>query len=456
MGTDLAGLLRASALGDENAFARLYDAVSARIYGLVLRVVRDPAQSEEVAQEALLDIWRTSARFDPARGSAVSWMLTIAHRKAVDRVRSAQASTDREDTYGSREPGAHLRRDGRDGRTSPGRPTSTQRPGLAHRDPAQRSRTCLPRRLHAHRGGLTPGRATRHGQDPNTRRTYPPERHLGGAIMSADIHGLVGAYAVDAIDEQERSAFELHLAECPECQAEVASLREAAQQLSLMSETAPPSSMRDCGARRHPHRPSAPPSRGAVPWLGRLWTRWRIRRPRLTRRLRPRTNVAAPSVRDVGSTTWLATAAAAAALLVGGITWSPWDNGSTAQVNVQRPPRRCCRPRTPSGSSGPSAAPRPPSCAAPRSARRSSSPTTCRRHPTARTSRSGSNQPDKGMVSAGLMPHARRPDGDHGAERRRRHGHRGRHHGRTSGRVDLAHDGTGRTVRVHLTGPTAD
>jgi RNA polymerase sigma-70 factor (ECF subfamily) len=99
---DLAALLRACALGDEDAFARLYDAVSARVYGLVLRVVRDPAQSEEVAQEALLDIWRTSARFDPQRGSAVSWMLTIAHRKAVDRVRSAQASTDREDSYGSR------------------------------------------------------------------------------------------------------------------------------------------------------------------------------------------------------------------------------------------------------------------------------------------------------------------------------------------------------------------
>src|SRR6476661_10340142 len=102
VGTDLAGLLRASALGDEAAFARLYDAVSSRIYGLVLRVVRDPAQSEEVAQEALLDIWRTSARFDPERGTPVSWMLTIAHRKAVDRVRSAQASTNREDSYGSR------------------------------------------------------------------------------------------------------------------------------------------------------------------------------------------------------------------------------------------------------------------------------------------------------------------------------------------------------------------
>jgi RNA polymerase sigma-70 factor (ECF subfamily) len=99
---DLGELLRLCARGDESAFSRLYDAVSGRIYGLILRVVRDPAQSEEVAQEALLDIWRTSARFDPAQGSAVSWMLTIAHRKAVDRVRSAQAATDREDVYGSR------------------------------------------------------------------------------------------------------------------------------------------------------------------------------------------------------------------------------------------------------------------------------------------------------------------------------------------------------------------
>lgn len=101
-GPDLAALLHASALGDEAAFATLYDAVASRVYGLALRVVRDPAQSEEVAQEALLDIWRTSARFDPERGSPLGWILTIVHRKAVDRVRSAQAATDREDGYGSR------------------------------------------------------------------------------------------------------------------------------------------------------------------------------------------------------------------------------------------------------------------------------------------------------------------------------------------------------------------
>ncbi len=96
---DLGDLLRASARGDEQAFARLYDATAARAYGLVLRVVRDPAQAEEVTQEAFLEIWRTASRFDPARGSAVSWVLTIAHRKAVDRVRSAEAASRRDATY---------------------------------------------------------------------------------------------------------------------------------------------------------------------------------------------------------------------------------------------------------------------------------------------------------------------------------------------------------------------
>jgi len=97
---DLERLLRRSAAGDEDAFAELYDAVSSRLYGMVRRVVRDPAQSEEVAQEVFLDIWRQSARFDPARGSALSWMLTIAHRKAVDRVRSSEASRSRDESWG--------------------------------------------------------------------------------------------------------------------------------------------------------------------------------------------------------------------------------------------------------------------------------------------------------------------------------------------------------------------
>ncbi|GAA1880001.1 ECF RNA polymerase sigma factor SigK [Lapillicoccus jejuensis] len=96
---DFAAWLDRSGLGDEGAFAELYDALSRRLYGLVLRVVRDPAQSEEVTQEAFLEIWRTASRFDRTRGSALGWMMTIAHRKAVDRVRSAEAASRRDTQY---------------------------------------------------------------------------------------------------------------------------------------------------------------------------------------------------------------------------------------------------------------------------------------------------------------------------------------------------------------------
>ena len=99
---DLADLLKACGRGDQSAFARLYDATSSRVVGLAVRVVRDPAQAEEVAQEAFLEIWKTSGRFDPAKGSPLGWLLTIVHRKAVDRVRSAEASTRRDTTYHQR------------------------------------------------------------------------------------------------------------------------------------------------------------------------------------------------------------------------------------------------------------------------------------------------------------------------------------------------------------------
>jgi RNA polymerase sigma-70 factor (ECF subfamily) len=88
--------MRQVARGDEQAFAALYPVLAPRVYGLARRVVRDPAQAEEVAQEALVEVWRTAARFDETKGSATSWALTITHRRAVDRVRSAQAGADRE------------------------------------------------------------------------------------------------------------------------------------------------------------------------------------------------------------------------------------------------------------------------------------------------------------------------------------------------------------------------
>lgn len=92
-------LLAASARGDQQAFAQVYDLTSARIYGMVLRVVRDRAQAAEVTQDVYLQVWLEAARFDPAAGTALAWLLMIAHRRAVDRVRSAQSATRREDRY---------------------------------------------------------------------------------------------------------------------------------------------------------------------------------------------------------------------------------------------------------------------------------------------------------------------------------------------------------------------
>ncbi|MFD4943261.1 sigma-70 family RNA polymerase sigma factor [Streptomyces sp. NPDC058239] len=93
---DLQELLGLVARGDQDAFAKVYDAVSGPVLGLVRSVLRDPAQSEEVAQEVLVEVWRTAPRFRASRGSAMSWVLTLAHRRAVDRVRSAGASAARE------------------------------------------------------------------------------------------------------------------------------------------------------------------------------------------------------------------------------------------------------------------------------------------------------------------------------------------------------------------------
>lgn len=95
----LTTLFERAAAGDSAAFAELYDATAARVYGLALRIVRDPAQAEEVAQESYLKLWRMPLRFDPRRGSAISWLLMITRAAAIDRVRSAQATVNRDETH---------------------------------------------------------------------------------------------------------------------------------------------------------------------------------------------------------------------------------------------------------------------------------------------------------------------------------------------------------------------
>lgn len=96
---DLGRQLRRCARGDMSAFAAFYDATSSRAWGVALGVLRNRAHAEEVMQEAYLEAWLQSGRFDEARGRAAPWLLTIVHRAAVDRVRSSEASTRRDVTY---------------------------------------------------------------------------------------------------------------------------------------------------------------------------------------------------------------------------------------------------------------------------------------------------------------------------------------------------------------------
>lgn len=99
--TDLEELLRQVARQDVEAFATLYDRTRARVYGLVTRVLRDPGYSEETTQDIYLQVWRTAKEYDPTVGSPLAWLMTLAHHRAVDRVRSEQASTQRESRYGA-------------------------------------------------------------------------------------------------------------------------------------------------------------------------------------------------------------------------------------------------------------------------------------------------------------------------------------------------------------------
>ncbi|MBY0440569.1 MAG: sigma-70 family RNA polymerase sigma factor [Mycobacteriaceae bacterium] len=101
LSSELDVLLRRVARRDAVAFAAFYDQTKARVYGLVLRLLRDAGYSDETTQEIYLEVWRSADKYDAAKGSALSWLMTMAHRRAVDRVRSEHAASQRESRYGA-------------------------------------------------------------------------------------------------------------------------------------------------------------------------------------------------------------------------------------------------------------------------------------------------------------------------------------------------------------------
>jgi len=95
----LVDLMARSARGHEDAFAELYDLTANRIHAIILRVLRSPDHAAEVTQEVYVEVWRQSARYSPDKGSVIGWMTTMAHRRAVDRVRSVSSETARDERY---------------------------------------------------------------------------------------------------------------------------------------------------------------------------------------------------------------------------------------------------------------------------------------------------------------------------------------------------------------------
>lgn len=264
--------------GDQKAFEELYGLVSGPVFGLVRRVVRDTAQSEEVAQEVLLELWRSAARFDPGRGSALSWILTLAHRRAVDRVRSARAATEREQREGQRahhpafdqvaeEVEAGLEREWV--RRCLDRLTALQRQsvtlayydGYTYREVAERLSLPLGTVKTRMRDGLTRLRnclGVRHEGRPPTPSsprsgTAQPRSAISGRrrmsvldrLLRRDLHSLAAPYALDALEPDERARFERHLRDCPQCAAEVRALSEDAVRLAWSTAAPAPAAMRD-------------------------------------------------------------------------------------------------------------------------------------------------------------------------------------------------------------------
>ena len=212
------------------AFDAVYEQIASSVFGIVRRVIRDPAQSEEVTQDVLLEVWRNAAKFDADRGSAMAWVMTLAHRRAVDRVRSVQKESERELRVATADV-----------------PYDEVAEAVESTLERERVRRCLRSLTELQResvtlayyGGYTYGQvASLLGVPTGTIKTRMRDALirlrdcLGVALMKREAHTLAGAYAMDAISEPDRARFEAHLARCEECAQEIASLREATARLA--------------------------------------------------------------------------------------------------------------------------------------------------------------------------------------------------------------------------------
>lgn len=83
-----ADLLRAIAQGDEAALAQIYDRYAPTLFGIMLRILHSRAEAEDVLQEVFLQVWQHASQFDEERGRPFTWLATIAHSRAIDRLRA--------------------------------------------------------------------------------------------------------------------------------------------------------------------------------------------------------------------------------------------------------------------------------------------------------------------------------------------------------------------------------
>jgi len=101
--TTFEDLMTRTAAGDRRAFAELYDRMAPRVLGLAARVIADRSIAEEVTQEVFLEAWQNAARFDPNKGAAVPWLLTLTRTRSIDRIRSEQSLRERTFAIGVRD-----------------------------------------------------------------------------------------------------------------------------------------------------------------------------------------------------------------------------------------------------------------------------------------------------------------------------------------------------------------